>query len=146
MSIARPQPLPALAPMDRDTLLAAEVTQPRAGQLLAMVPVRRPYQTEVSLALVDTRPMRETLLSRPISHRLENTASTSLVEGLSSRLAAMARAVRSRSYVAIAKSHSRIGALLNFIAAKRRSKSSVMSMDSPSSLDQKSHRNAARAA
>jgi hypothetical protein len=108
--------------------------QPQPGQVLIAVRERRPYASSPSVSLLPVCGINPRKL-RSASSELtaEKIASTSALVGFTSRLSAMARAVRSRSYAAIATSTSRLGARLRCIASSLRSKLSIMGNTSSSS-------------
>ena len=105
----------------------AAQASPAGNCRLEAVKVRVPYAREPQWVHADylSSPLKEeSALSAPIA---EKTAKTSELVGSVSRLFAMARAVRSRSYTAIATSISRLGARFFCIDCSRVSKASVMS-------------------
>ena len=71
---------------DKDLILANEVTSPQPGQRLQAFLVRRPYETEPSVVLVDSEQMANAMA----------TISAGVAAGNSD--SAMSRAVRTRSY------------------------------------------------
>lgn len=111
-----------------DLYLAAVVERPQRGQVVAQVRMRMPYAAHASDCLVDVshlpRPDAFALLAACMP---ANTAKTSALPGLLSKLEAMALQVRSRSYVLIASCTSSSGAARLCKASRRRSKSSVKS-------------------
>ena len=129
---------PPMATFTRERVLAAEVAQPHAGQVLVGIRVRRPYQSAVSLIFCDASLLPQGMSTLAVD-KLAKIASTSELLGATNKLRAMARAVRRRSYAAIAASCSLFGALWACIAIRRVSNSSVMSKGAPSVVG-KGHR------
>ena len=99
-----------------------------AGVVLHGTPYREPYARETTLHLTDLTQSTALDLATLISAlSSENTASTSELLGAVRMLAAIARAVRNRSYVLMAAATSDSGAALRCMAASRVSKASVKS-------------------
>ena len=130
--LAPPRPDVPLATLTRtrERVLAAEVAQPQAGQVLVVISVRRPYQSAASLIFCDASLLPHDMSTLAFD-KVANIASTSELVGATNKLRAMARAVRRRSYAAIAASCSLFGDLWACIAIRRVSKSSVMSKGAP---------------
>ena len=100
----------SLSEFEKDELLAAVVTTPRPGQLLAAVTVFKGYRPCSEVVLVDInqlvaygklRSSRRALLSAPSSAKM---ASTSEVDGWLNKVVAIATAVASRSKTKMAGS------------------------------------------
>ncbi len=105
------------------------ITQPEPGNVyVGRIGPRAPYASSPTVDLIEAHSLDMAalvaLLSTPNS---ASTASTSALEGLVSKLSAMARAVRNRSYVLMAASISVVGAPAFLNSSSLRSKASVAS-------------------
>lgn len=131
-------PTPHPAPADTGTPRQAPLPPPSVhrptpsrldlGHVYVAAVARPPYERATVPTLVDVQSLDSAALSALLSEPSSaNTANTSEVLGAVSMLSAMARAVRSRSYVLIAAVSSDAGALLRCMACNRRSNASVMS-------------------
>lgn len=110
----------------KDALLAARVERPAEGQLLLPLMLRGAYSKSPSLTLVDVNRLASSEAAALLSaHNSRSKTSTEVSVGLSSKLAAMACAVRNLSYKLIAASCSVCGALARRNTARRASNLSV---------------------
>lgn len=96
----------------KEILEAAEVTHPQPGQQLTAVLLRRAYEREASVILVDSAVMASI------------NAMTSEADAFTSKDSAIDRAVRKRSYTAMAASASSLRPL-RFRISSRASKAST---------------------
>ena len=98
-----------------------------AGVVLHGAPYREPYARETTLRLTDLTQSTALDLATLISALSSENTATSELLGAVRMLAAIARAVRNRSYVLMAAATSDSGAALRCMAASRVSKASVKS-------------------
>lgn len=103
--------------MNRDLINPIDPADIKPGQVVVGVLWRAPYSSVVGVVLVDAADIIAA-----------NTASTSALVGSTSRLRAIARAVRSRSYALIASVSSLFDARRRCSTCKRASNSSVESV------------------
>lgn len=114
--------------LHKDELLTAAVAVPIAGQLLAAVKIRRPYESMPSLVLVDLAALSPATLA---AVKEASSANISALDGLSRSERAIDLAVLKRSYVSMAASTSLVRALFNKVF-NRPSNSSVPSISASS--------------
>ena len=115
------------ASADVCTTIATPLPPVQPGGLFFARLSRPPYAAEAHLILTDLNQSSAADIARLLSSLSSaNTASTSELLGSFRMLAAMARAVRNRSYVLMEASTSEAGAPDLLIAASRTSNSSIM--------------------